>query len=154
VEQFYKAQGMFGLPIIVLLDDAVFNLVWTYGIKEDDNRKKAQCTCDGSPRSGQVKVLNFTYKNCVDQTSAQIFYAITAAENLIIFGADVSNAFPEAPPPTHGFYIRPDKAFHDWWVNHKKQLPVPPAAVIPVLLAMQGHPESPRLWEKHANCIL
>jgi hypothetical protein len=27
-------------------------------------------------------------------------------------------------------------------------------ATIPVLLAIQGHPESPRLWEKHADSIL
>jgi hypothetical protein len=26
--------------------------------------------------------------------------------------------------------------------------------MIPVLSAMQGHPKSPRLWEKHANAIL
>jgi hypothetical protein len=26
--------------------------------------------------------------------------------------------------------------------------------VIPVLLAMQGHPKSPHLWEKHADKIL
>ncbi len=32
--------------------------------------------------------------------------------------------------------------------------PIPDGYVIPVLSAMQGHPESPRLWEKHANSIL
>jgi hypothetical protein len=26
--------------------------------------------------------------------------------------------------------------------------------MIPILLAMQGHPESPRLWEKHADAIV
>jgi hypothetical protein len=73
---------------------------------------------------------------------------------MIIFGAEVSNAFAEAPPPKQGFYIRPDRTFCDWWVNHKKREPIPQGAVIPVLSAMQGHPESPRLWEKHANRIL
>ena len=37
----YEAQGMFGTPQIVTSDDAVFNLVWTYTIKEVDKRKKA-----------------------------------------------------------------------------------------------------------------
>jgi hypothetical protein len=32
--------------------------------------------------------------------------------------------------------------------------PIPPGHVIPILLAMQGHPESPRLWEKNTNAIL
>ncbi len=150
----YEAQGMFGEPHVVMSEEAVFNLVWTYMIKDVDKRKIARCTCDGSPRSGQVQILDYTYANCVDQTSVGIFYAVTAAENLIIFGADVSNAFAEAPPPKQGFYIRLDKAFCDWWVNHKKRNPIPQGAAIPVLLAMQGHPESPRLWEKHANRIL
>jgi hypothetical protein len=32
--------------------------------------------------------------------------------------------------------------------------PIPPGHVVPILSAMQGHPESPRLWEKHADEIL
>jgi hypothetical protein len=79
---------------------------------------------------------------------------VSVAENLLIFGANVSNAFAEVPPPKQGFYIRPDKAFHDWWANHNKHHPIPPGAVIPILLAMQGHPESPCLWKKHADQIL
>ena len=145
---------MFGNPVTVEEDDAVFHLVSTYAVKAVDNRKKARCVCDGSTRSGSDQVLDETYANCVDQTSSRLFYAIAAAENLLIFGADVSNAFAEAPPPKQGFYIRPDRAFHEWWVNHKKRPPIPAGQVIPILSAMQGHPESPRLWEKHADAIL
>jgi hypothetical protein len=115
----HDAQGMFGDPVPVDKDDAVFFLVWTYGVKALDGRKKARCVCDGSSRSGLVKVLDETYANCVDQTSSRLFYAILAGENLLVFGANVSNAFSEAPPPKQGFYVRPDKAFHDWWVHHK-----------------------------------
>jgi hypothetical protein len=101
-----------------------------YNITEVDNRKKARCMCDGSPHSsGQVHVLDFTYANCVDQTSARNFYAVSAAENLIIHGADVSNAFAKAPAPKQGFFICPDRAFHDWWVNHKHRDPIAPSAV-------------------------
>jgi hypothetical protein len=100
------------------------------------------------------KVLDETYANCVDQTSSRLFYAISAGENLLVFGADVSNAFAEAPPPKQGFYLQPDKAFHDWWVHHKQRPPIPPGYVIPALSAMQGHPELPCLWEKHADSIL
>ena len=150
----YEEQGMFGTPTKVDDKGAIFNLVWTYVIKELDNRKKARCTCDGSTRAGQVRVLDYTYANCVDQTSSRLFYGACAAEDLLIFGADVSNAFAEAPPPRQGFYIRPDKAFHEWWTNHKHRDPIPPGYVIPILSAMQGHPESPRLWEKHADKIL
>ena len=90
---------MFGDPVAVEEDDAIFHLVWNYTIKALDWRKKAWCIFNGSTRSGSVQVLNGTYVNCVDQTSSRLFYAIAAAENLLIFGADVSNAFAEAPPP-------------------------------------------------------
>jgi hypothetical protein len=150
----YDAQAMFGSPVAVESNEAVFNLVWSYGIKAVDARKKARCTCDGSPRSGQVRILDETYANCVDQTSARLFYGIAAAENLIVYGADVSNAFAEAPPPKQGFYIRPDRAFQEWWTIHKNRPPIPHGHMIPILSAMQGHPESPRLWEKHADAIL
>jgi hypothetical protein len=145
---------MFGQPTGVLEEDAVFHLVWTYNIKAVDGRKKARCVCDGSTRSGQVCILAETYANCVDQTSACLFYAVAAAENLLVYGANVSNAFDEAPSPKQGFYIRPDRAFNEWWVQHKSRPPIPSGHIIPVLLAMQGHPESPRLWEKHADKIL
>jgi hypothetical protein len=83
-----------------------------------------------------------------------MFYAIAAAENLLVFGADVLNAFAEAPPPKQGFFIRPDRAFNEWWVQHKNRPPIPHGHVIPILSTMQGHLESPRLWEKHADKIL
>jgi hypothetical protein len=60
-----------------------------------------------------VQVLDETYANCIDQTSLRLFYAIAAAENLLVFGADVSNAFAKAPPPKQGFYVRPDRAFNE-----------------------------------------
>jgi hypothetical protein len=150
----YFTQGMFGNPCAAASDEAVFNLVWTYNIKVLDGRKKARCTCDGSLRSGMVRILDETYANCVEQSSSRLFYAIAAAENLLIYGADVSNAFAEAPPPKQGFFIRPDRAFHKWWTIHLKRPPILDGNMVPVLSAMQGHPESPCLWEKHTAVIL
>jgi hypothetical protein len=85
---------------------------------------------------------------------SRLFDAIAAAENLLIYGADISNAFAEAPPPKQGFYICPDQAFTAWWTIHKGRPPIPANHVIPILSAMQGHPEAPCLWEKHADWIL
>ncbi len=84
----YNAQGMFGTPVLVDSEAAVFHLVWTYAINAVDGRKKARWACDGLPHSGQAKVLDKTYANCVDQTSSRLFYAIAAVENLLIFGAE------------------------------------------------------------------
>jgi hypothetical protein len=93
---------MFG-TVAILKEDAVFHLVWTYIIKALDDRKKACCVYNGSTHLGMACILDETYANCVDQTSSCLFYAVSAAENLSIFGADVSNAFAKAPPPKHGF---------------------------------------------------
>jgi hypothetical protein len=85
----------------------------------------------------------------------QIFYAVLAVENFLIYGADVSNAFADPPPPKQGFYIRPDKVFLEWWASKKDGCkPIPPGYVILVLLAMQGHPESLCLWESLIDKIL
>jgi hypothetical protein len=101
-----------------------------------------------------VCILDKTYANCVEQTSSRLFYVISVAENLLIYGADVSNAFAKAPPPKQGFFIWSDRAFHDWWMIHLQHPPILDGHVIPVLSAMQGHLESPHLWEKHADAIL
>ncbi len=116
----YNSQGMFGDPVETNDDDAIFHLVWTYNIKAVNGQKKARCVCDGSMRSGKVLVLAEMYANCVEQISSCLFDAVAAAENLLVFGADVSNAFAEAPPPKQPFFIKPDRAFHEWWVLHLK----------------------------------
>jgi hypothetical protein len=101
----YNMQGMFGEPVLIDKDDAAFYQVWTYGIKTLDQRKKARCVCNSSLCSGLIKVIDDIYANCVGQTSSRLFYAVTARENLLAFGADVSNAFAEAPPPKEGCYL-------------------------------------------------
>jgi hypothetical protein len=134
---------MFGPPDRVDSEATVFHSVRTYAIKALDGKKKTRWMCDGLIHLGQAQILDETYANCVDQTSSCLFYATAAVGNLLIFGADVSNAFAEAPPPKQGFYIYPDKAFHDWWVKHKQWPPIAPGHVIPTLSAMQRHPEAP-----------
>jgi hypothetical protein len=99
----YHTQGMFGTPLLVDDDAAVFHTVWTYDIKALDECKKACMVCDGSLRVGQAHVLDETYANCVDQTSSRMFYAIAAAENLLIYGADVPTPSPKHRPPNKVF---------------------------------------------------
>ncbi len=76
------------------------------------------------------------------------------AKDILVQSLPLDEELPPVPPPKQGFYIYPDQAFKEWWVHHKKQPPLEDGMVIPILSAMQGHPESPRLWEKHANAIL
>jgi hypothetical protein len=108
----YNAQGMFGQPTLVNDDAAVFYTVWIYNVKSLVHCKKACCIYNGSPCAGEAIILDEMYANCVNQTSSWIFYGITAAENLLVYRANVSNTFAEAPPPKQGFYLYPNLAFH------------------------------------------
>jgi hypothetical protein len=46
-------------------------------------------------------------------------------------------------------------AFREWWTEHLKNPPIPDdCTVVQVQNAIQGHPESPRLWEKYIDKIL
>ena len=148
----YEAQGMLGTPCPLPEGSSRFNIVWQYDIKQD-GRKKARATCDGSTRGNVVRVLDHTYAGTPDHIGQRIFFAACAAENLLIYGSDASNAFAEARPPKQGINLHADRSFREWWV-WKKRPPLPEGYVVPLLSAMQGHPEAPRLWEKHIDKIL
>ena len=148
----YEEQGMLGTPIPLPNGTARFNIVWQYGIKHD-GRKKARATCDGSSRGNVVRVHDHTYAGTPDHIGQRIFFAACAAENLVIYGSDASNAFAEASPPRQGINLHADRSFREWWV-WKGRTPLPEGYVVPLLSAMQGHPEAPRLWERHIDKIL
>ena len=115
---------------------------------------KARCTCNGGKRYGKAVTLAETYATCVAQPACRLFWAITASEGLISIGADAGNAFAEAPPPVEPFYMMIDAQFNEWWVESLGNPPIPPGYVLPVQHALQGHPESPRLWEIHIHNII
>jgi hypothetical protein len=100
-----------------------------------------------------VRVLDHTYAGTPDHIGQRIFFAACAAENLVIYGSDASNAFAEASPPRQGINLHTDRSFREWWV-WKGRPPLPDGYVVPLKSAMQGHPEAPRLWERHIDKIL
>ena len=118
-------------------------------------KKKARCVADCSPKqTGSVKLAH-TYAACLEQPGAHIFWGTTALKTLLTYGCDCSNAFVEAPAPKAPLYLRIDKQFREWWENHKNRQPLSPAPqYVKVNHAIQGHPESPRLWQEFINDIL
>jgi hypothetical protein len=149
----YHDQGMFGAPMEAPQNVNIHHMLWKYSIKMDGVRK-ARMVCDGSPRQGTI-TLGHTFANSVDAASERLFWAVVAEKGLIAYGADVSNAFAEAPPPIHPLYMRIDDAYRDWWEHHLGKPPIPPHhTVVRVQNAIQGHPESSRLWEKLIDHIL
>jgi hypothetical protein len=143
---------MFGAPEPLPTGANALHLLWTYVLKVIGT-KKARCVCNGNRNIGAV-TLGHIFANALSPNAEQLFWAIVAKEGLTAIGADVSNAFAEAPPPHAPFYVYVDEAFRDWWENELNRPPIPKGYVLRVNHALQGHPESPRLWEKHIDRIL
>ena len=122
----------------------IINLLWTCGIKTDGT-KKTRCVCNGNPRRNGTVTLAHTFAACVEQPGARILWASAALMHMILLGADASNAFAEAPPPKAPFDVVIDQQFREWWARQGKG-DIPLGWVLPVHFALQGHPESPRLW--------
>jgi len=150
----YLEQEMFSDPMTKPMGANTHHMLWRYTIKMYGTRK-ACIVCDGSSRQGTI-TLRHTYANSlVAAASERLFWSITAQKGLMAYGADCSNAFVEATPPKFPLYMLLDEAFWDWWENHLKREPIPDnCTVVQVHHAIQGHPESPRLWEKLIDSIL
>jgi hypothetical protein len=149
----YHTQDMFGDPIKRPHKSTVLPFVWTYLFK-DGIKPKARGTCNGGKRYGKAVTLAYTYASCVEQPGARMFWSLSALHGMTVLGADAGNAFAEAPPPIQPFFMAIDDQFRTWWTEHLGNTPIPEGHVLPVKHALQGHPEAPRLWEKHIVQIL
>ena len=98
-------------------------------------------------------IFGYTYAKALDQVGAKIFWSSVAVKNMIVRGADASNAFAEADPPKIPLFVRIDDQFREWW-RSKGRGEIPPNYVLPVKRALQGHPEAPRAWATKIDSIL
>jgi hypothetical protein len=133
----------------------VWKLLWTYLQKPPpDNRLKARCVVNGFKHARKAAQVGHTFANSLGQDSVRLFWVLAAKLGMLVIGADVSNAFAEAPTADNHLYIQPDDVFRDWWENHKNWPPILSGWVIRIQYAFQGHPEAPQLWERHIDNIL
>ena len=150
--QQYEDQQTFGPPGSLPDKANCLNLLWTYMVK-DDGTHKARCVCNGRPQNPGTVTWGETYAKALDQVGNRIFWSVVALRNYIVRGSDASNAFAEADPPKAPLYVTIDKPFREWWAS-KGRPPIPPDAVMLVKKALQGHPESPRLWARLIHKII
>ena len=142
----YHEQDTFGNPETLPSNSNVLNLLWTYLIK-DCGRKNARCICNGSKKMWGSVTLAETYAAALEQTRSRIFWAATALNNFVSIGADAANAFAKAPAPVAPLYVHVDEPFQQWYSNKFPHCrPIPRGHVMRVKKALQGHPESARLW--------
>ena len=65
----------------------------------------------------------------------------------------MSNAFAEAPAPKASLYLKVDTAYKNWYFKQHSAV-LEGDYYVKVQHAIQGHPESPRLWQLFIDQIL
>ena len=154
LNQFHDLQ-MFGEHMARPLEEnaIILRSHWQYHVKRDGQRRARQC-CDGSKRAAPIlHALAKTYSSCVEHPIQRQFLALAAQQNFLLFGGDAKDAFAHSPAPEVPTYMTIDNQYYDWYF-HKFNKRLDRSRVLPVLRALQGHPESGKLWERHINDIL
>jgi hypothetical protein len=157
----YHAVNMYGVPqprSSLPRDTTILKSLWCYVLKAD-GRRKARNVCNGQPHHHPTKKKPITtaetYAASLSQVELRLFWAITARRNWIAYGADATNAFAYSPPPKGELvYMEVDDQYALWYNVRHPDTPIDTNFVLPVQHALQGHPESPRLWEGHINAKL
>ena len=70
-----------------------------------------------------------------------MFFAIAANLGYSVYGGDATDAFAHSPPPSVPTYIAVDDAYAEWYFERTGEK-IDKSYVLPVLHALQGHPES------------
>ena len=149
----FECQKLYGAPVDKPPGSIVLRPHWQYAIKRDGTRQSRNC-CDGSPCAAPIlHGLISTYSSCVEQPIQRLFMSLSTALGYRVYGGDALDAYAHSPPPVVPTYVSIDDAYAEWyqWKHGHK---IDRSKVLPVQHALQGHPESGKLWEQHINKIL
>lgn len=108
---------MFSNPLPLPRNSNALRMLWRFNLKAYGT-KKSRMVGNGSPHQQGSVTLGHMYANALDAVSDRLLWAIVANEGLLAIGADVSNAFAEAPAPKAPLFLYIDNTFHEWWVKH------------------------------------
>ena len=137
------ALEMYGEPIARPIDinTIILRPHWQYHIKYCGTRRARQC-CNGSKQAAPIlHALALAYSSCVEHPIQHLFFAISAQLNLKIYGGDAKDNFVHSPGPVVPTYMSIDEVYAEWY-EHKFGKKLNRSMVLPVLRALQGHPES------------
>ena len=152
LDQFHDLE-MYGKPTPRPPKSILLRPHWQYQVRKTGERRSRNC-CDGSKRSAPLlHAIASTYSSCVEQPVQRLFFALTAILNYKLYAGDAKDAYAHSPPPEVPTFVAIDGQYADWY-KWKFDEHLNPSHVLPVQHALQGHPESGRLWEEHINKIL
>ncbi|GAX10430.1 hypothetical protein FisN_21Lu161 [Fistulifera solaris] len=149
----FHALRMYGPPCRRPKHAIVLRQHWNYSVKKDGERRSRNC-CDGSKKAAPaLHGYASTYSSCAMQPIQRMFIALAAALCYLIYKADAKDAYAHSPPPGVPTYVEIDDAYADWYKD-RFGIDLDRSLVLPVNHALQGHPESGKLWEAHISTIL
>ena len=109
--------------------------------------------CNGSKKAvPQLHAVASTWSLCVELPVQRLFMGLCADMGLTIYGGNATDAYAHSPAP-NDTYLAIDDAYADWYYK-KKGEHISKQMVLPVHHALQGHPESGKMWMKMIDKIL
>ena len=110
--------------------------------------------CNGSKNAApQLHAVASTWSSCVELPVQRIFLGIAADLGNTIYGGDATDAYAHAPSPNDTF-LTVDDAYLEWFRKKFPGRPISRKYVLPVKHALQGHPESGKMWMHFIDNIL
>ena len=99
-----------------------------------------------------MHVVASTWSLCVELPIQWLFLGICTDSWLTIYGGDAIDAYAQSPAPNDS-YLQVDNAYAEWYKNKTNET-ISKRMVLPVKHALQGHPESGKMWMHFIDNIL
>ena len=144
--------GMYGTPCprrMVPKKAKIVHLIWNYTQKADGTKKTHDCM-NGKQLKRQGMTMGHTYAACMEQHNLKLITALSAVEGNILLDADVVNAYSHTDAQGIPIYIIVDDIFQEWYLKHHG-VKLALGDCVPILKALQGHPEAGKWWGDLAN---
>ena len=70
---------------------------------------------NGQPKFKGTVIFGYTFTKMLDQVRSQIFRGTVVSKNLIVRGANASNAFAEASASDIPLFVHVNDQYHEWY---------------------------------------
>jgi hypothetical protein len=151
----HQSYGMYGAPVprkAVPSSARIVRLIWQYSQKGNCIFKTRKCM-NGKQLTRMGLTFEHTYSACMEPHCLRMVVAIAAIFGFLIEDGDVVNAYAHADAEGPTIYLVVEDVFQSWY-QARFRVTLPLGSCVPLLKAMQGHPEAGNLWSKHfdASC--
>jgi hypothetical protein len=152
--QLYKhhSYGMYGAPVprkAVPSSARVARPIWQYSQKVNGTFKARKCM-NGKQLTRMGLTFEHIYAACMEQHCLRMFVAIAAILGFLIKDGDVVNAYAHADAEGPTIYLVVNDVIQSWY-QARFGVTFLLGSCVPLLKAMQGHPEAGSRWSKHVD---